>query len=77
MLGTKKAGLPQIELVAARLFCPKTRSFPPSPHDEFGFIGINQLPADRGKYLQIIKANNVPDLIKKQITKNFYILSRS
>jgi hypothetical protein len=48
--------------VAARLSCPKTRSFPPSPHDEFGFIDDDQLPADRRNYLQQISAKNVPDL---------------
>jgi len=61
--------------VAARLFCPKTRGFPPSPHDEFGFIGINQLPADGRNTSQMTKANNVPDLSNKYIRIYFVILS--
>jgi len=57
--------------VAARLSRPETRSFPPSPHGKFGFIDIDQLPADRKNYLQSIRANNVPDLQSKHITRNF------
>jgi hypothetical protein len=48
--------------VAARLSRPETRSFPPPPHGEFGFIGIDQLSADRRTYFQLKYANNVPDL---------------
>jgi hypothetical protein len=48
--------------VAARLSRPETRSFPPSPYGEFGFIGIDQLPADRRTNFQFKYANNVPDL---------------
>jgi len=37
--------------VAARLSRPETRSFPPPPHGEFGFIGRVQLSAERKKLL--------------------------
>jgi hypothetical protein len=32
------------------------------PYGEFGFIGIDQLPADRRTNFQLKYANNVPDL---------------
>jgi len=43
--------------VAARLSRPETRSFPPPPYGEFGFIDIDQLPADKRDYLQTIQCN--------------------
>jgi len=70
----KKAGLPYILQVAARLSHPETRGFPPPPRGGFGFIGRVQLPAERPNCFQLITANNMPDPKKKRTIINFVIL---